>query len=144
MQIQTKYFDQIEINHKNILTFPKGIPAFENLKEFILIDLPDNSAFTCLQSIEEQEIAFLMVNPWDFFPDYDIKISDEELKDIGIQKKEQVKVYNIATIPKEAKNITINLIGPIIINQENNQAEQIILNTPIYHTKHPILQERGV
>ena len=142
MKIQTKYFDQIQINPENILTFPKGIPAFENLKKFILIDLPDNNAFTCLQSIEQQETAFLIINPWDFFSDYDITISDEELEEIGIDKKQQVKVYNIATIPEDPKDITINLVGPIIINTENKQAKQIVLTTTNYHTKHPILSER--
>lgn len=142
MQINTKYFGQIEIKEENILTFPKGLPAFEDLRKFILLVLPDNNAFTCLQSIENEEIAFLMINPWDFFPEYDVKIPDEELEEIDITKEEQVKVYNIATIPKDPQNITINLVGPIIINRDTNQAKQIVLTTSNYHTKHPILSER--
>jgi flagellar assembly factor FliW len=142
MQINTKYFGQIEIKEENILTFPKGLPAFEDLRKFILLVLPDNNAFTCLQSIGNEEIAFLMINPWDFFPEYDVKIPDEELEEIDITKEEQVKVYNIVTIPKDPQNITINLVGPIIINRDTNQAKQIILTTSSYHTKHPILPER--
>lgn len=142
MKIKSKYFDEIQINPEKILTFPKGIPAFENLREFVLIDLPENNAFTCLQSIDQEQIAFLMITPWDFFPDYDIKIPDQELEEIGIDKKHQVKIYNIATIPEDPKDTTVNLLAPIIINADNRQAKQMVLNTSNYHTKHPLLSEQ--
>jgi flagellar assembly factor FliW len=72
--IDTKYFGKLEIGADQIIFFPKGIPAFESVKEYVLLTFPDNDIYYCLQSIKEPEVAFIVVNPWDFFPGYDFEI----------------------------------------------------------------------
>lgn len=142
MIINTKYLGKIQIDSNKILSFPQGIPAFEDQKEFILINLPDNPIFRCLQSTQDPEIAFLVISPWDFFPDYDIHISKEELKDLDIQRSEEVGLYNIVTIPQDSSKMTANLMGPIVINLNNLKGKQVILHQEIYHTKHLLFPEK--
>lgn len=140
MIINTKYLGQIEIDDKKIITFPTGLPAFEKIKEYILLNLPENDTFFCLQSIQQPEIAFLLIHPWDFFPQYDIDIPQEDLEEINITQRQQVLLYNIVTIPDDSQKITANLMGPILINNENKLGKQVILHQENYHTKHPLIQ----
>ncbi len=142
MVINTKYFGETEIDDSRIISFPNGLPAFEEIKEFVLLDLPGNSCFHCLQSIRHPEIAFLLIRPWSFFNDYDIELPRSELEELGITKQEQVAVYNIVTIPADAKKMTANLLGPIVINNETLVAKQVILHDSGYSTKHLLFPER--
>lgn len=144
MVLQTKFFGEIEIEKEKLISFPQGLPGFDNLKEFAIINLPDDSPFFCLQSVDSPEIAFLLIKPWDFFTDYDINIPDEDLADIGVEKIDQLLVYNILTVPEEMEKMTANLLGPIIINSEDLIGKQVILNDSRYTTKHLLFKQREV
>ena len=142
--IDTKYFGKTEIDENQIITFPKGLPAFEDHKEFSLLALPENSLYYCLQSTTQPDIAFLLIDPWDFFPKYDIHIPQVDLKELSIENQEQVQVYNIITIPQNPNDMSANLLGPIVINKATLRAKQIILHESEYHTKHFLLKREAV
>lgn len=144
MRLKTKYFGEMTIDDSKIINFPEGIPGLEDEKEFIFIEIPENNTFYCLQSTQQEEVAFFLIKPWDFFPDYDIDIPPEELEELEIRTKEDLVLYNIITISNDYK-ITANLLGPIIINIETLKGKQMILHSEDYQTKHPLLiKERGV
>lgn len=143
MQIITKYFGEIEIDDDKIVTFPEGLLGLEDYKKFAIFDMPENSKFICLQCIDEPVIAFLVVNPWDYFPDYDIQVSDEELATIGIAELEQLIVFSIITIGDNIENATANLLAPVVVNVKNKEAIQIVLNERKFTTKHSLFKEKG-
>ena len=142
MKIQTKYFGETEIEESKILHFPVGLPAFEDIHDFIMIDLPDNPSFLCLQSTMKAGVAFLLIHPWDFFPDYDIDIPDDDLEELEIGRKEQVLVLATVTIPQDPDQMTANLLAPIIINTETMKGKQVVLHDSPYSEKHPLFPER--
>ncbi|HZK34615.1 MAG TPA: flagellar assembly protein FliW [Bacillota bacterium] len=144
MILQTKFFGEMKIDKGKLISFPQGLPGFDDLKEFAILNLPDESPFYCLQSIGRPEIAFLVIHPWDFFTDYDINIPDDDLADIGVEKIDQLLVYNILTVPEEMEKMTANLLGPIIINSEDLLGKQVILNDSRYTTKHLLFKQREV
>lgn len=144
MIIDTKYFGQLEIVEDNIIIFPKGLPAFEHIREFVLLSFPDNDIYFCLQSVKQPEIAFILINPWDFFPEYNFHIPKDDLEELAIEKQEQVQVYNIITIPHDPKDMTANLMAPIVINTFNRRGKQIVLYESEYGTKHPLLRKEAV
>ena len=82
MIIQTKYLGEVEISEEQILHFPKGVLGFENHYDFVILDIFENHHFKILQSLKHPEIAFFIINPWDFFNDYEVDIPDEELAKI--------------------------------------------------------------
>ncbi|MCG8482294.1 MAG: flagellar assembly protein FliW [Clostridia bacterium] len=142
MLIQTKYFGELEVDQAKIITFPKGILGLETFKAYAVFEMLDNPKFRCLQSIEETQVAFILVNPWDFFKDYDIDISDEELKTIQVKSIEQIVVFNIVTFQENIMESTANLLAPIIINTDTKEAAQIVLREDQYTTKHPIFHQK--
>jgi len=135
--INTARFGEIEIEEEKIIMFPAGIPAFEEEKEFVIIPYDEESPFVFLQSLQTAELAFLMTSPFVFFPEYQFEIDDESIEALGIEKEEDLLIYALLTLPgKDIKQMTANLLAPIVINQQNHRAKQIILEKSEYKTKH--------
>lgn len=143
-KITTNRFGDLEIEEHNVVHFPKGIPAFEEEREFILLPYDDNSPYYYLQSAQRAELAFLLTEPFIFFPEYTIEIDDETVSELKIKNQDNVETYVILTIPNgSVRYMTANLLAPIILNSENMQAKQIIMDKSSYKTKHRLFPEGG-
>jgi flagellar assembly factor FliW len=143
MKIKTKYLGEVEIDEDQIIHFPKGLLGFESNKEFVLLDVPENPYFKFLQDIKNSYISFLLINPWDFFKDYDVEFPDQELMNIDIKSnnKNDMAVYTVVTIGIKFQDSTSNLLAPIVINLSARKGRQFILNDSIYTTKHKLFTE---
>lgn len=135
MKISTKFFEEVEIDENLIINFENGIPGFEDLKEYVVLDIEDRN-FKCLQSVKEKDICLLIISPWDYFKDYEINLSNNETNELEIKDEKEVMVYNIITV-REGK-ITVNLVAPIVINILNNKAKQIVLSNSKYSIREGI------
>lgn len=139
MLINTKYLGEIEISQEQILTFPQGLLGFESHHEFVLLSIPDNDHFKFLQDINNAHISFLLINPWDFFEDYQINLPKEELFKIGIQSNEnKPNIYNIVTLGKVFQESTGNLLAPVVLNLIDKKGKQFVLNDTEYTTRHKL------
>lgn len=136
MNIETKFYGNIEIEENRVLNFKDGIPGFEQLKNFTILDVEGGEHLKCLQSLEKIEVCLMMVSPWDYFKDYEIELSDEDVEDLEIVNEGDVLIYNVLTVRENS--ITANLAAPIIINIINNKAKQIILSNPNYNIRQEI------
>ncbi len=142
MLIKTKHFGEIEVDQEKILVFEEGLPGFENVKKFVLLDTDDpESPFKWLQSIDNPELAFAIVNPFMICRSYDFEIDDNAVEALGIRKAEDVVVYSIVVVPEDISKMTMNLKAPLIINARNNKGMQIVLDTDKYGVRHYILEE---
>ena len=141
MQFISKIHGEIEYVQKDIITFNKGLPGLNQLKKFILLDLQEYEPFKLLQSLEDDEIALIVTSPYEFFNDYEIKLSEETIKNLYIDSPNQVMIVTTVTLNSDVKKITTNLQGPIIINTSNNLGEQIILDNSKYKVKSPLIKE---
>lgn len=139
MKFISKVHGEIQYEEKNIITFTKGIPGFNELKKFTLLDLEEYEPFKLLQSLEDDEISLIVTSPYEFFNDYEIKLSEETIKNLNIDSPNQVMILTTVTLNSDVKKITTNLQGPIVINTSNNFGEQIILDNSKYKVKSPLI-----
>ena len=140
MKVDTKAFGQIEVDEKRKVTIPQGLFGFEDYKEYVLID-QETQPFVWLQSLNEKEIAFVLLNPFIFRKDYELNITNEDLSEIGLTSPEKAMILVIITIPQDGGPITANLQGPLVINTENMTAMQAILSDAKWKTKHDVIAE---
>jgi flagellar assembly factor FliW len=138
--ILTKPFGTIELNERQRIHFPFGVLGFESLHDYALLDAAQ-APFYWLQSLEVVEIAFVLIEPRVFRPDYALAVAPDELADLGILKPEDALVFAIVTIPDDPRQMTANLQGPLIINKENRTGRQAISGDPRWQVRHPILAE---
>ena len=139
--INTSRFGVIEVEEAETIELPKGIIGFPELKKFILLDHEKDSPFKWLQSLEDAAIAFVLINPLLFKPDYTVEVTELEVGDLGIEQEEDAVISVIITVPANPKNMTANLKAPLIFNLKNRKGKQLILNDAALTTRHNILDE---
>lgn len=141
MKIQTRYLGEVEINIDKIIHFEQGIPSFLEEKKFILLPFDETTPFFILQSITTPELGFVVVSPFQFFPDYQVKLSDSTIEALEIEKEDDVAVFSILTVQEPFTETTVNLQGPVVINSVKQKGKQIALNDPNYGTKHLLMPQ---
>lgn len=134
MEIITKARGKIEVSDDKLLTIPEGLFGFENFTKFAIIE-SEYEPFLWLQSVEDQNLAFLIVDPFLICSDYETDIDDETLLKIDIKKPEELIIMTIVTVPGDGSPITANFQGPLVINKNNKKCMQVILNDTRWTTK---------
>ena len=129
MKIETKSMGVIEISDDQKITMPEGFYGFEDYHEVALIDLEDKS------------LAFIVLDPFLFRPDYELEINDESLKPIGATNPENLLIFALVTIPVNGTPITANLQGPLVINKANKKGMQVVAGGEKWKTKHDVIAE---
>ncbi len=137
-------FGEQETTQDKIVSFPNGVPGFESFREYALFEDPASEPFQWFLSIESEELGFVVINPLYIWPDYDPKISKDDLKSLEISKPEEILIYSIVTLSDDPARVTANLSGPILINTTNRRARQLALLDDRYTTKHKILDAQKV
>jgi flagellar assembly factor FliW len=143
-KVSTARFGEIEIDESKVVQFPHGIPAFDDEKEFAILPMTqdEESPYVFMQSLSSPELAFLMTNPFSFFSDYEFEIDDDSLENLDIKEQEDLVIYVILTLPKgKVRDMTANLMAPVVINTANMKAKQIVLDKSRYTTKHRLFPE---
>jgi flagellar assembly factor FliW len=139
VKVASKAYGLIDVDPRQKITFPRGLFGFEGCRDYVLLDA-ERQPFYWLQSLDSEKVAFVLVNPFIFRPDYEVNISNEELAEIGILSPEKALIFSIVTISPEGP-MTANLQGPLVINRDTRAGKQAVLTDPRWKTKHDILAE---
>jgi len=140
MKVDTKAFGLVEVDERQKISFPEGLYGFEDYIDYVLMDA-EHQPFFWLQSVKDKDIAFILINPFLFRPDYELNIPNEDLEDIGIKSPDKALIFTIVTIPPDGSAMTANLQGPLVINRENMTGKQAILSDVRWNTRHDIVAE---
>ena len=145
MKCETARFGSVEVQDKDVLYFPDALYGFDQEKEFVLLPLDPNidSPMEWLQSLKTPELAFIVTDPFLFVPQYKMVLSDDEKGQLKIESTESVAIRVIVTIPKVHTEMTANLVAPLVINQKNCLAKQIVLTNAEYDTKHCLMPQEN-
>ena len=127
MKIKTTRFGELEVDKKDIIEFTEGLLGFENQKKFFIVDPGDQTLILWLQSIDDAGVAFPMIEPKIFQPNYMIKLLPVELNSLALENLQSASVYTVLTIPQNVTEMSANLKAPIIINNKTKLARQIVL-----------------
>ena len=142
MILNTKNFGEIEVGEQDVLEFEYGIPGFENMTQFVILGKTDDeSPFFWLQSVQNSNLAFVIMNPRDLVPDYEVEIDMFTANLLKISDENDALIYSIVTVPEDITKISINLKAPIVINAKNNKGCQVVLENEKYRFKHVITEE---
>lgn len=134
MELLTKARGKIEITEDRLITIPEGLFGFEEYTKYALVDC-EYEPFIWLQSCEDPNLAFLIVDPFLICNSYETDIDDESLLKIDISKPEDIIIMTIVTVPQDGSAITANFQGPLVINKNNHKCMQVILNDNRWSTK---------
>ena len=142
-KIKTTRFGELNVSPEDIIAMPEGIIGFSNVNQYVILDFHTgiDTALKWFQAINCPELAFVLIDPYTFTPDYKVNITDEEMDFLKVKSPDVIRVMAIVSIPNDPHNITANLLGPVLINPENRLAMQVALNDTEYTTSHYILPQ---
>lgn len=139
MEIFSKAKGKIDVTEDRLITIPDGLFGFETYTKYALVD-SDYEPFLWLQSCQDPNLAFLIVDPFLISSDYETDIDDDYLAKIGITKPEDIIIMTIVTVPHDGSPITANFQGPLVINKVNRKCVQAILSDNRWSTKVNIVE----
>lgn len=140
MKIETKFLGMVEIEDKDIIHFETGLPGFEDIKEYVILPVEEDSPFALLQSLKEKEIGFILAFPFAFKSDYAFDISDEDKKDLKVKQQDDLAIYSIVSVKDNFKESTLNLLAPVLINVKEKCGRQVVLQDSKAYPLHFPLQ----
>ncbi len=146
MHIETTRFGALDVEERKVITFPEGMPGFEEHRLFTLVphhtaDGGKGSLFVWLQSLEDGGLAFLAMEPHQAFPDYAPRVPRAEMEALALtEEAARPRLYSLLTIPQgDPSGITANLMAPVVVNPRARLAKQVVLNTDQYGLRHRLL-----
>ena len=142
MKVSSRIFGEIEIEDDKIMTFESGLIGFEEYKKVAIVydtELQKKGGIMWLQSMEDPDLAFPIIDPMLVYDNYNPVVEDEWLKPIGdIKNETDIFVLSILTVPSDLTKMTANLKAPVIINTETRKACQIIVNNEEYEVRYNV------
>ncbi len=137
MQINTALFGPQEIQDDEIITFPKGLPGFEENTRFKVFHEEGKPTVHWLQSVDDAELSFSVMEPQLLNLGYEFVLSDDDCNVIDLKSGDDFAVVVLLykhnnqgeQVPAH-QSIRANLNAPIIINVRSRKALQTLLIKP--------------
>lgn len=115
MQVQSTQLGVIDIDPESIVSFPTPIPGFEQSQRYKLFhEDKEQPVILWLQSLDEPDVTFSLVDPAVLGLNYEIALSDEESAALGVSDPNTVSV--LLMVAREGDAIAPKPYAPILIN----------------------------
>lgn len=141
MIIESTRFGELEVADGQLIHFSYGIPGFPDEKTFVHIGHDAESPFSFLQSTAEANLTFLLADPFAFINDYEFILDDDIAKELDLSLENPPQVFLIATVKDKIVDMTVNLLGPVVVNEINRTGRQVILDKPEYSIRHKLFPD---
>lgn len=142
LTVQTTRFGELNLDEGSRLEFVEPILGFGGLSQYALYRPTPDSVFMWLQSMERPELAFVVCDPRLVESDYEVKARPDDVRSIELDDPNRAQVLAMVSYPNDPAKMTVNLMGPIVVNTERGLAKQLVLNDPRYTTKHKVFPDR--
>ena len=127
MKINTKFYSEIEVAEEKIFFFPQGLPGFPGERRFVYLQ-EEEGFFGCLQSVDNPEVAFIVITPYEVCPGYEIELDDTATEELELTAAEDALLLAIVTIPPgRPEDATVNLQAPLVLNTARHRGSQVII-----------------
>ena len=114
---------------RNEVSLPQGLFGFPDIRSMELVFDKEELPFMWLREQVQDGLAFVVLEPGGIVQNYAVEISDADIQILGISGSEDTMILNIVTISSEHPGkISLNLVGPIIVNRTTLVAKQCIIN----------------
>ncbi len=140
VNLSSQKFGNLRIEKENIINFENGMLGFEDLNQFVMVNIEECLPFEWLVSVKDPSVAFPILNPMPFFTDYDPMKSIGDLSSLGTKDTKKIEVFCTVTLGNSPSDVTINLKGPILVNMKSKKGKQFVLTEDYYSLRHPLVR----
>src|SRR3954447_17241108 len=110
--IDSTRFGSLEIPDESVIEFPNGLIGLGGSR-YTLLARDESAPFLWLHSVDDGSLAIPVTNPWNFFSNYEVEISDSEADRIGINGPDEAEVLVTVRAGESLEDFRANLRAPI-------------------------------
>jgi flagellar assembly factor FliW len=122
LTIDSSRFGTLDIAPEDVIEFPNGLIGLGG-RRYAIVSHDGDSAFSWLHSIDDPSLALPVANPWHFFAEYAVDLSDEASAPITAAPAD-VAVWVTVRAGAELSDFYANLRAPILV--ADGQGHQVI------------------
>ncbi len=133
-------FGEVKVPASTVITILGGVIGFPKETKFVVLDY--NPPFPWLHSVENPDLAFVVVNAAELGPNYldRLPATDQELK---INLPDELSVITVVTVRPNPADTTVNLKAPILVYVDSRFGRQIILEDPDLSIRMPLFSSQS-
>jgi flagellar assembly factor FliW len=124
LTVESSRFGTLEIEAGAVIEFPTGLIGLGGRRWAVVGTDPDGP-FQWLHSLEDPALALPVTNPWQFFSDYEVSLSDSDSARIG---GDDVAVWVTVRAGSNPADFSANLRAPILVS--DGRGHQVINEAP--------------
>ncbi|MGH2937044.1 MAG: flagellar assembly protein FliW [Solirubrobacterales bacterium] len=133
--VDSTRFGELKVPGEALVDFPEGMIGVGG-RRFALLEREESGAFKWLQETSEPDLALPVTDPFAFFPDYEVVLSDAEAERIGVTDPAAAQVLVVVRADEDPGQISANLLAPILVaagigHQVMNEASWAPLREPL-------------
>jgi flagellar assembly factor FliW len=139
MTVESTRFGTLVIEAEAVLSFPRGLIGLGGSRYALLSTDPD-SPFSWLHSVEDPDLALPVTRPGQFFPGYEVIMSDAEAASLGLSGDAPADVWVTVRATERVEDFTVNLRAPIVVTKGGAglEAYQVINESPAADVRVPL------
>jgi len=121
MEIKSSFLGTQSVDADTIITFPNGIPGFEEDTRFKLFHQEGSEVVYWMQSLDTDELLFSVAQPSHFKINYSFILTDEEEALLKLENNEDILILIIlqkTDASAEKPIIKGSITSPLIINEK--------------------------
>lgn len=129
MEVTTSRFGKLQTAPADILLFDEGLIGLRHCRRWVVLADAQNAALGWLQSLDDADAALGVVSPRRFVPDYQLRVSRQELAPLGLAAASDAQV--VVIVSRHPEGLSLNLRAPLVINVETRRGRQVIAKEPL-------------
>ena len=126
IRVESRRFGRIEVPAADLIRID-GLPGFPDARRFLLLHHDRDSLFAWLVCADDPDLAFVVTDPWLFFPDYAPALEPAHLSRLRAEPGSETQLLVIADV--RGGEIHLNLAAPLLLNAGSRRAVQVILES---------------
>jgi flagellar assembly factor FliW len=131
LTVESSRFGTIEIPAGAVIEFPAGLIGLGG-RRWAVVGKDLSGPFQWLHSLDDGELALPVCNPWHFFADYEVELSEEDDERVGADGPEDIAVWVTVRAGSELSDFSANLRAPIVVcNGLGHQVINVASDAPV-------------
>ena len=138
IRLTSTRFGAQDIDEEKVIRVPGGMLGFPEEDRFVILTPAKPGPFLWLQAVGHPDLAFVVVDAKECFPDYAFALTSEEFRSLELVDENSTAIFLlVVTMAPNPHEVTVNLQGPLVLNPDRKLARQVVLDGTVYSSRHP-------
>ena len=144
--LESPDFGSFDYAAEDVITFPEGLPSFESLHRFLVLQIERFAPFVFLVSVDQPSTRFTCAPVTLIEPNYRLELTGDEGQVLGLPPGvypgpgSDPFVFAVLTLPEDGAP-TANLLSPVVIDPRRHLGAQLILAGHAYSHIAPVFRQ---